>query len=267
MPKTLDLTGMKFGRLTVVEFAEHRLSASGVKKRYWLCKCECGNQKIVYTKCLVNGGSKSCGCLNKELRSQRKIIKHGMVKTRPYKIWVDMKRRCNNPKNKAYKYYGEKGVRVCDEWVNDFSAFYEWAKENGYNDNLTLDRIDSDGNYEPSNCRWATKTEQANNTSRNVFITYKNKTQTISMWAKELGIKYSLIQDRLSAGWTPEEIFELPLGTKLKEQKLITFNGETHNISEWSRLLNISRKTITNRIKDGLPIEKVLTPKTDRKEK
>ncbi len=130
---------------------------------------------------------------------------HGKRKTRLYSIWANIKTRCYNVKDPHFSRWGGKGVVMCEEWKNSFQAFYDWAISNGYSDNLTIDRINNNGNYEPSNCRWATIEEQ-NRNKRNVrFITCNGKTQTIGQWTKELGLGKETIRERLKRGWTESE--------------------------------------------------------------
>jgi hypothetical protein len=173
----------RFGRLTVLEEVprESRPSPTG---RYYLCQCDCGNQKIVRAYNLTSGNSSSCGCLQKEIVANIQK-KHGLKNSRLYVVWQHMRGRCERKTDKAYKWYGGRGITICEEWRNDFQAFYDWAMANGYADNLTIDRIDVNGNYEPNNCRWISNAEQQRNKRDNVRITFEGRTQTISEWAKE----------------------------------------------------------------------------------
>ena len=158
-----DITGQKFGRLTAL----HRLHNTKGRMSKWLCVCECGNFVEVRLNSLTSGLTKSCGCLKKD----NHYVKHSKKNTRLYRTWKSMKSRCYNNHVDRYPNYGGRGIKVCDEWLNDFMSFYNWAMANGYDDKLTIDRINVDGNYEPNNCRWVDMKQQLRNTQRNAYYT------------------------------------------------------------------------------------------------
>lgn len=200
----MDLTGQRFGRLTVINKV---LSHGNSKSIYWLCECDCGNEIEARGSALVSGHTKSCGCyLSDKIAEQN--FKHGGFGTRLYSIWSGMKKRCYDTEDKDYKNYGGRGISICDEWREDFNSFQEWALNNGYQENLSIDRIRVDSNYEPSNCRWANAIEQSNNKRNNRLITVANKTMTLAMWARERNINPHTIQSRLRSGWSDLEALE-----------------------------------------------------------
>ena len=192
MKKSQDLTGKKFGMLTVLAELQERRHG----KVMWLCKCDCGKLHIAPGTRLVNGNVHSCGCLRYK-RAAESLIKHGKRQSRLYSIWANMKNRCHLESSTEYKRYGARGIRVCEEWRNNFQSFYDWAMANGYQENLTLDRIYNNGDYEPSNCRWATSKEQGRNTRRTRYLTCNGRTQCIADWADETGLSQSLIRQRI----------------------------------------------------------------------
>lgn len=181
--------GNKYGRLTVL-----RTGKTG--RNYWCdCICDCGNTVRVYASSLSSGNTKSCGCLRRELTADIKST-HKQSKTRLYRIWKAMRKRCNNPSDWSYPNYGALGVKVCEEWES-FSSFATWAKTHGYNENLTIDRIDPTGNYEPDNCKWSTRLEQARNKRDSVLVTIGDETKPLVEWCKEKGVVYGTALYRL----------------------------------------------------------------------
>lgn len=200
----IDLTGQRFGRLTVIERAENKNG-----KIMWKCKCECGKIVIIQNNNLKSGHTKSCGCYKKD-HSQGKT--HNKSNTRLYTIWENIKQRCYNSNCKNYIKYGKRGITICDEWKNSFTAFYDWAMSNGYADNLSINRKDNNGNYEPSNCEWTTEKNQANNRRSSRYITYNGKTQTLAQWADELNIDYRALWARINqCNWSIDKAFNTPI--------------------------------------------------------
>lgn len=200
------MVGQRYTRLTVIR-ENGRNKHGGV---LWLCECDCGNQIEVSTNSLNKGNTKSCGCLYRDYlnNSRPNSIKHGASKSRLYTIWRDMKLRCYNKKQIGYKNYGARGIKVCNEWLYDFISFKNWAMDSGYQNGLTLDRLDNDGNYEPSNCKWSTPKEQSNHKRNNRCVVYRGEKHTIAEWSNLTGIKYHLIWTKLKNGYSMDDIFE-----------------------------------------------------------
>lgn len=197
MPKKEDLTGRRFGRWLVLEETDERKCGSVM----WLCKCDCGTIKTVSSNSLKMGKSLSCGCYNKDV-----ITKHGMGRTRLHGIWSNIRYRCENPNARNTSDYGGRGIKVCAEWSKSFEAFAEWALANGYRDDLTIDRIDVNGNYEPSNCRWVTVREQGRNKRNNVWLTLDGETHILTDWAIITNQPKSRLWQRYHRGWCDREI-------------------------------------------------------------
>lgn len=194
-----NIAGQKFGRLLVLNRVEN------VNGRVaYLCKCDCGKEVIVKSGDLTSGNTKSCGCLRTEKLLQRSIS-HGKSKTRLYKIWKGIRNRCYNQKHHDYIHYGERGITVCDEWKNDFIAFEKWAKNNGYNEKLTIERIDANSNYCPDNCKWITIQEQQSNKRNSHYIEYQGEKRTLAEWSRILDINHAVILTRLRRGWPVEK--------------------------------------------------------------
>ena len=204
MAKVIDLTGQKFGRLTVIGKGDYYFSPKGRKVKRWRCECECGKMTQASTTQLSKGHCKSCGCFMKD-KAARLHTTHGMFGKRIYHIYSGMTQRCENRSSDDYHNYGGRGITVCDEWKNSFESFCDWAMANGYAENLTIDRINVNGNYEPSNCRWVTSKKQNNNRRNNRLLTYNGETHTMAEWADITGIKYSVLACRiLNHKWTAE---------------------------------------------------------------
>lgn len=188
----IDLTWKRFGRLIVCSYAGKRINGN----TKWLCRCDCGNTVIALSTGLRNGSTKSCGCLQRKLAKEQNTT-HGKSKTRLYSIWSTMKKRMTNPNCKAFARYGGRGLVLCSEWKESFESFFVWATNNGYNDNLSIDRINNNDGYSPVNCRWATRSEQMHNVTFNRWITFNGKTKILADWAKELGLTKAGLWSRI----------------------------------------------------------------------
>jgi hypothetical protein len=207
-----DMTNQKFGRLTVIEFSHFNNQGRAL----WHCECECGEKPIVVGGDLRSRHTRSCGCLLNEITAAGTNTTHGLSKVEPrlYGIWNGMKSRCFRETDEAYKNYGARGITVCSEWANDFKAFYDWSMNNGYEDDLSIDRIDVDGDYEPNNCRWATLEKQSRNRRSNHFVEINGETKTLTEWAELSGVSCSAIRVRIKRGWSGEQLL-----TPVKETK------------------------------------------------
>ena len=205
----MNYIGQKFGRLTVID--TYRSEKGVIRCR---CVCECGNKHDASIDNLKHGNVRSCGCLAHEWsRSGNARRKHSGKGTRLYQIWKSMRERCNTKTASNYGRYGGRGVCICNEW-NDFSVFQEWAMENGYSDELTIDRIDTNGNYEPNNCRWVTYYEQSINKRNTVRYEFNGETLSLSEWSKRIGVKMNVLYARLRRGWSIEKTLSTPLLTR-----------------------------------------------------
>ena len=209
--KRANLVGTKFGRLTVINAAADKVSATGYHTAMWECLCDCGERVVVRGKCLTQGVTKSCGCLQREEMSAR-ASRNGGFGSRLYAIWNSMRQRCHNHNNNAYHNYGGRGISICDEW-DDFASFREWAYMTGYDENaprgaLTLDRIDVDGDYSPDNCRWSSMKTQSNNKRETLYLEHNHERRTLSEWASVTGIDYTTLWRRYHNGLSSNEILK-----------------------------------------------------------
>lgn len=217
MGKLKDMTNYKFNGCTVLKRVENK-----GKHVCWLCVCKCGNEFVVRGTDIRTGNTKSCGCLNKKLAGDR-ARKHGNRNSRLYNIWNNMKMRCSNINSINYKNYGERGIKVCDEWLDSFENFYKWSMNSGYDDTLTLDRIDNDDDYKPNNCRWSDYTQQERNRRNNHILEYNNEKHSIAEWSDITGIPYSSLWSRIKKGWSVEKALTQPLRG---QKELIWKDGE-----------------------------------------
>lgn len=257
MSKKLDLTGQRFGRLTAIKYAGDRR---------WFFQCDCGNTKIINTYDVKCGKTKSCGCYMRE-NSVITNTTHNMRKTRLYAIYHSMKQRCYNPSSNSYKNYGARGIKICQEWLDDFMNFYNWAMENGYDENAprgqcTIDRIDVNGNYCPENCRWADWDTQAMNKRKKQWE-INGKSKSLKEWSQISGLPISTIRQRIKAGWDEKDILSV---SKERENRIVngtklTYKGEIHNISEWSKILGIETNLIHERLRRGYTVEETFENK------
>ena len=231
--KSNDLTGQRFGRLVAI-------GKVGCKNKsmVWHCKCDCGGESFTEASKLRNGRAKSCGCLREEInRSPLKKKRRAKVPRdkRLYYIWQGMKDRCYNPQADNYYLYGEKGIKICEEWLKDFLNFQSWSFANGYKNTLSIDRIHNNLGYSPSNCRWATPKEQSNNRTTNKNFTINNETKTLKEWCEQFNKRYPTVWARVNRGWdiykaleiSPQEAIDV---LKNKFKCKVHFVGEDEHI-------------------------------------
>lgn len=204
------MVGQRFGSLVVIKRVQ-----SENKRDKWLCKCDCGNEKEVLGYSLRSGNTKSCGCYQRKKAAEHcsNMSTHGLFGSRIYRIWSGIKNRCQNNKSKDYNKYGARGISLCSEWQN-FEIFYEWATKNGYQNNLTIDRIDNNKGYSPDNCRWVTIKTQSRNRRTNTYIEFNGMKKCLSEWDEYIGAKSSgVVRQRLIRGWSVEKAITTPVKT------------------------------------------------------
>ena len=253
MSKLRDLTGQTFGRLTAIRpdgQNKHR-------QTFWICKCSCGKEVRVIGYNLTQGTTRSCGCLVKDNPTH---MKHNGKKEYPrlYRIWKGMKCRCYSPKGQNNSYYGGRGITICPEWEKDFTSFRDWALNNGYSEELTLDRIDVNGNYCPENCRWASLEQQSRNKRDTVLLELNGEVRPLIEWSEIYNINYHTLYNRVTnQGMSLEEAISKPR----RKHHVLSFNGETHTLAEWSKITGISYDALAGRLKKGKSPEEILTKK------
>lgn len=249
VPPKVDIMGQKFGKLTVIDWA-----GNWNPRNFWVCECECKNPGynpvVTETRCLRSGNTTSCGCTTRS---------HNMSKTPIYNVWQMMIKRCSVPHSEGYCNYGGRGITVCDRWKDSFENFYQDIGEPP-NVDCTLDRINNNAGYSPENCRWATSQEQARNTRANRFVTWKGEKKTLAEWAGDpelrlLGISASLLSHRLRKGWDIDSVMTTPS----LPGKMITYQGETLTMMDWSRKLGARTNIVSKRVRKGWSIEDAIS--------
>ena len=201
---------------------------------------------------------------NLEFVTKKVRKEHGQYNTRLYRIWLGIKQRCHNPNDTGYEHYGARGIEVCQEWYNSFESFYTWSMGHGYNNELTLDRIDFKGNYEPQNCRWVDFDIQANNKETSNLLEIDGVTKTLTQWAEYYNISPVTVFSRYRNGVRGIDLFDRPKLTGASVPKYITIDGETKRASEWSKISGVESKTITNRYKEGVRGKDLIAPRLSR---
>ncbi len=198
-----DLTGKTIGRLTVLHRGEDKVASNGRHRTMWVCRCSCGNVVTVQADSLneKHGNTRSCGCLASEI-ARNNHITHGDSSSALYDVWRGMKTRCLNAENVAYSNYGGRGIKLCEDWENSYESFMNWSMENGYQNGMSIDRIDNDGGYNPQNCRWTSSKEQANSRRTNRVIEYNGESHTLTQWAEILHINPKTLFSRIYSGWS-----------------------------------------------------------------
>ena len=251
MPAALSLCGIKFGKLTVIS----RIGRTHSDRIYWECLCDCGQTTKATTASLRGGSVTSCGCSKSHYALGIPTnVYIGMSRTPEYTAWIRMRRSCYDTDYKDYPRYGGRGIRVCDEWLHDFTAFLSYVG-NRPSRSHSIDRFpNNNGNYEPGNVRWATQKEQARNRRTCAMLTHNGTTLSLVEWSDSTGIPYKLLKSRHRLNWPAEQILATPAVTPTT----ITLNGETHTIAEWSKKTGIKKATIAHRLRQGFSPEKVL---------
>ncbi len=261
MPRWVDLTNERFGRLRVTSYVGINPDNNGA---VWNVICDCGTVKMIASKNLRSSrGTQSCGCLQRERVGDRART-HGRSGSPEYRIWSAMIERCHNENNKHFKNYGGRGIIVCDRWRESFANFFADMGERP-STKLTIERKTNDGPYSPENCVWETRAKQSRNHRRNVSLTLCGRTQVITDWAKEIGISVQGLQSRIAHGWSEEDIITPSdresnrSAPPRQPEKTYTALGKTQTIKQWIAETGLSRTVLNNRIKSGWPMDFVMS--------
>lgn len=211
--RLLDMTGMTFGRLTVIGHGGIHVHPKGTRSHLWECKCSCGLISKKTRSNLLSGNCNSCGCLAKELLAKRRRThgeSQGRTRSREYGIYLAMKQRCRNSEQKSFSHYGGRGITICEKWMKSFKSFLDDMGRCPSPDH-SIDRVDNNGNYEPGNCRWATQTEQMRNQAKNRILEFNGLSKCVAEWAEITGLHVNTIKFRLRSGWPIEEVLTIPI--------------------------------------------------------
>lgn len=254
MSVLIDLTGKSFGRLTVIRrYFPKNLPEWKKNQPQWLCSCVCGKSIVTDGRYLRDGDTKSCGCIEKEVLSNRNKI-HGLSNTDEYRIWRGMKNRCYNKKTYKYPDYGGRGIEVCKRWNDSFMNF---VNDIGFRPtkNHSLDRIDVNGNYTPINCRWATSKQQSRNKRNNHWLEHNGLKMILIDWAKLFNVNQASLSEMLNKGKSFDEIYLFY--TIKKPMKYIEYKGKKRTVSDWARYFGVHRETLLERIENKQPFSKI----------
>lgn len=251
------LIGEKINNWTVINITGEK-NNNGQYTATCKCNCESETVKEVLVYALINKTAISCGCVGNCAK-----LKHGDTKERLYKIWCDMRKRCRADKGRNFEHYKGKGIKVCEEWDKSYEAFKEWSLKNGYNNKLTIDRIDVTKGYEPDNCRWATWTTQQNNKNNNKYYKVNGENKTISELSREYNMTYEIIRGRLRRGWNIEEALGIKSRNQIKRKckrfYTVKYNGEEYNLKEICNILNKNYSRILYKASKGEDIYTLLS--------
>jgi len=235
--KPINLAGQVFGKLTIIEQVDDPR-----KGAHWRCLCECGNTTVTAGCRIVSGKTTSCGCWKRNCQRT-----HGMGKTSTYLSWQEMKRRVTDPNKESYKYYGARGITICDRWKESFENFL--SDMGPRPEGTTLDRKEVNGNYEPDNCKWSTQKEQCNNRRDNRHITWNGETLNLAQWAERTGIGEGIIRDRIDIwNWPVEKALTKPIRVV---NRMITFQGKTQLIGKWAEELGTKYNILYPKVLSG----------------
>lgn len=254
-----NLMGKTFGRLAVIKDSGERAKNGNI---LWECVCDCGKKRLVLGANLLNGQTKSCGCYSTDIL-KKVSTKHGLSKvngkkTKLFMTWDAMRQRCTNSNHASYKDYGGRGITVCPEWLNNFKSFYDWSMDNGFSNDLSIDRIDNDKGYSPDNCRWVDAKTQIRNRRNTVTYNWKGSEYTLAELGELTGINKMTIKSRLNRGCSLEEALSQNVDTSVL---LMTYKGETKPIKQWCKELGLNYATVRNRYYKGWTDEEALTGK------